>query len=425
MKLTHHRRSLVTVLICVAPLMSAMAAWAQPALVGHEFRVNQSRESQQLAPLAAFGSSDNCLIVWESDIKGILGRFYAASGKPASTEITLVANRQLPTIPARGEVLLRKHPAVVFLPGGEFLLFWTEERDSLSIDQFYEDRHILEQSVRGQRFSASGKPLEASFAVSQPGTGFQRRPHAVLAKDNVMVVWESAEGWRTSLSVSGRLLTRRGQTRSAVVRLDAGQGSSVRDIVLASNAAGELLAVWEMSREGDFEVVARPLDRNGAVSGPELVPYASSVGRQRRPAVVATRGGDFLVAWQGWLPGGGSHYGIFGQLVSPAGVAVGAERQLATGVGEDQIAPALALLPSGNAIATWLDWVGATPIGVYAVVVDETGLPLGPEVRVSEDKVYPQYQNAVAASSRGTIFTAWESRLDRGRGIAARRLTAP
>ncbi len=423
MKLKHHRRSLVTVLICIAPLMSAIAASAQPALVGHEFRVNQSRESQQLAPLAAFGSSDNCLIVWESDIKGILGRFYAASGKPASAEITLVANQQVP-IPSRGEVLLRKHPAVVFLPGGEFLLFWTEERDSLSIDHFYEDRHILEQSVRGQRFSASGKPVEASFAVSQPGTGFQRRPHAVLSKDDVMVVWESAEGWRTSVAVSGRLLSRRGQPRGPAERLDTGQGSSVRDLVLASNAGGEMLAVWEMSREGDFEVVARPLDRNGAVSGPELVPHASSAGRQRRPAVVATRGGDFLVAWQGWLPGGGSRYAIFGQLVSPAGVAVGAERQLATGVGEDQIAPALALLPSGNVIATWLDWVGATPIGLYAVVVDETGLPLGPEVRVSEDKLYPQYQNAVAASPRGTIFTAWESRLDRGRGIAARRLLA-
>ena len=113
-----------------------------------------------------------------------------------SAEITLVANRQLPTIPARGEVLLRKHPAVVFLPGGDFLLFWTEERDSLSIDHFYEDRHILEQSVRGQRFSPSGSQVEASFAVSQPGTGFQRRPHAVLSKDNVMVVWGGAEGWR-------------------------------------------------------------------------------------------------------------------------------------------------------------------------------------------------------------------------------------
>jgi hypothetical protein len=425
MKLTHPRRSLITALVCVAPLISAIAASAQPALVGHEFRVNQSRESLQLAPVAAFGSADNCLIVWESDIKGILGRFYASNGRPTSAEITLVANRQLPTIPARGEVLLRKHPAVVFLPGGEFLLFWTEELDSLSIDHFYEDRHILEQSVRGQRFSAAGKPVEASFAVSPPGAGFQRRPHAVLSKDSVIVVWEGAEGWRTSLTVSARLLSRRGQARSAAVRLDAGQGLHVRDVVLASNTAGDVLAVWETTtRDGDFEVVARPLDRNGTVAGPELVASASSVGRQRRPAVIATLGGDFLVAWQSWLPGG-QRYRIFGQLVSPAGVAVGSERQLSTGVGEDQIAPALALLPSGDVIATWLDWVGATPIGIYAVVVDDTGLPLGPEVRVSEDRVYPQYQNAVAASPRGTIFAAWESRLDRGRGIAARRLAAP
>src|SRR5688572_9028871 len=105
----------------------AVPGWAQPDLIGDEFRVNQYGKGRPLKPMAAFGPSGNSLIVWEHDNLGIAGRFFDRDGVPASAELLLVANANLPTIPARGEVTLRKDPALLYLPNGEFLLVWTEE----------------------------------------------------------------------------------------------------------------------------------------------------------------------------------------------------------------------------------------------------------------------------------------------------------
>jgi hypothetical protein len=408
----------------VAPLLLvtfSVPGWAQPRLVGKEFQVNQNREHRQVAPVTAFSPFGHALIVWENSIHGLLGRFYDRSGNPVSKEILLVANKRLPTIPASGEVLIRKEPAFVFLPNGELLLFWTEEKDDLVIDHFYEKRTILDQDVRGQRFSAEGAPLGASFLVSPATGGFQRRPKAVLRSGGVMVVWEEGATWRDSLSVHGRFLTRRGLPQGGVIRIDSVQASEIRNLAIAANASGEALVAWEADHGTDPNVVALFFDRDGAARGTEIVAHASRVGRQRRPAVLATQKGDFLVAWQSYLTGGSVH-GIFGQLYSSAGARVGSEHQFSHGVGEVQISPALALLPSGNIVVTWMDWINTTPIGVFAVLIDRAGNRLGDEIKISQARVVPQYQTSVAAHAHGEIVAVWEGLLNRGWSIAARRL---
>ncbi len=411
--------------LIAASLLLALAvpAWAQPVLVGKEFQVNQNTQNRHLAPVAAFNPAGQWLMVWEHGLDGLLGRLYDRNGEPLTKQLTLVANNRLPTIPAQGEVMVRKDPALVHLPNGEFLLFWTEERDYLVLDHFYEDRTILEQDIRGQRFSANGAPLGASFLVSESPLGFQRRPKAALKSGGVMVVWEGATGWKDSLTVHGRFLTRRGTPRGDEFRVDSGQATEVRSLALAGNAAGEALVVWEADQGGNPNVLARFYDKDGAATGAEAVVHASTVGRQRRPAVVATHDGDFLVAWQSFVPNTDIH-GISGQLYSSAGSRVGSERQFSEGVGEVQISPALALLPSGNIIVTWMDWIETWPIGLYGVVVDRAGNRLANEIKISEGRLYPQYKNSVAANAHGEIVTVWEGVIKRNGAIAGRRLRA-
>ncbi len=409
--------------LTAAALLFTVSApgWAQPQLVGKEFQVNQNLQNRQNAPVTAASPAGHSLIVWENSIHGILGRFYDRTGKPLSEEIILVANKRLPAIPAQGEVLIRKEPAFVFLPNGELLLFWTEEKDHLVLDHFYENRTILDQDVRGQRFSATGAPLGASFRVSPPSDGFQRRPKAVLKSGGVMVVWEEGAGWRDSLSVHGRFLTRRGLPQGGQFRIDSGQASEIRSLAMASNASGEALVAWEADLGSDPDIVARFFGRDGAARGAEIVANPSTPGRQRRPAVLATLDGDFLVAWQSFLSGASIH-GIFGQLYSSAGARVGSERQLSQGVGEVQISPALALLPSGKMVVTWMDWINTTPIGIYAAVIDRAGNRLGGEIKISQARVAPQYRISVAANAQGEIVAAWEGILNRGWSIAAQRM---
>jgi hypothetical protein len=402
-------------------LACSVPGWAQPELVGEEFQVNQNTTSRQLQPVATFHASGKAVIVWENDIHGILGRFYDRKGS-VSGEITLVANKNLPGIPAKGEVLVRKDPSVVQLPNGEFLLFWTEEKDFLTLDHFYENRKVLDQDILGQRFDANGAPLGERFQVSSAATGFQRRPKAALKAGGVVVIWESGKDTKNSASVQGRLLTRRGRPDGDEFRVDSGKTPEIWNTALAANAAGDFLATWESIDADGPGVAARLYDMTGKALGAELVVNARTAGRQRRPAVIATQTNDFLVAWQGFQDD--AFHGIYGQLLSKTGARIGGEVQIGHGTGDVQISPALALLPSGEIVAAWMDWVNTWPVGAYAVILDSTGHPVGDEVLVSQEKLYPQYRISVAASASGDILMTWEGRIARGRAIAARRLEA-
>lgn len=402
-------------------LTCSVPGWAQPELVGEEFQVNQNKDSRQLQPVATFSASGKAVIVWENDIRGILGRFYDRNGA-LTGEITLVANRNLPGIPANGEVLVRKDPAVVPLPNGELLVFWTEEKDFLSIDHFYENRRLLDQDVMGQRFDASGAPLGERILINSGTAGYQHRPKAALKAGGVVVVWESSQDGRNSASVQGRLLTRRGKPAGDEFRVDSGRVPEIWNTALAANAAGDFLVTWESTDADGPGVAARLFDLNGQALGGEIAVNARTTGRQRRPAVIATQSGDFLVAWQGFQAN--AYHGIYGQLLSRAGARIGNEVQIGRGTGDVQIAPALALLPSGGIVAVWMDWVNTWPIGAYAVTLDSGGRPTGPEVQVSQERLFPQYRISVAATAGGEVLTTWEGRLSRGRAIAARRLLA-
>jgi len=331
----------------------------------------------------------------------------------------------MPGLPSSGRVMVRKEPALAYLPGGEFLVLWTEERDFLVLDHFYERREILEQDIYGQRFSDQGAPLGQRFRVNAKVTHFQRRPRIAVRAGEVVAVWEQADKLRhrDSSAVYGRLLTRRGVPTSGELRIDAGQSPEIWNATVAANAAGDFLVAWESGDVQSPDVLARLYERDGTPLGAAFVANPSTPGRQRRPAVLATRDGDFLVAWQSYVKDTPIH-GIKGQFYSAAGARIGSEIQISKGAGQVQIAPALALLPSGNIVVAWMDWVGSWPIGAYAVVIDDTGVPLGAEVLMSQERLYPQYQISVAANAHGEILAAWESRLLRERAIAARRLLA-
>lgn len=403
-------------------LASSVPGWAQPDLVGEEFKVNQNTTSRQLQPVATFHASGKAAIIWENDIHGILGRFYDRNGA-ASAELTLVANKNLPGIPAKGEVLVRKDPAVVQLPNGEILLFWTEERDYLVLDHFYENRKVLDQDIMGQRFDAAGAPLGERFQVNAATDGFQRRPKAALKPGGLVVIWESGKDATNSRSVQGRLLTRRGKADGDEFRVDSGRVPEIWNTALAANAAGDFLATWETTDADGPGVAARLYDMSGKAMGAEFGVNAATAGRQRRPAAIATQNGDFLVAWQGFKDA--TFHGIYGQLLSSkTGARIGGQVQIGHGTGDVQISPALALLPSGEIVAAWMDWVNTWPVGAYAVILDSTGRPAGDEVLVSQEKLFPQYRISVAASASGEILVTWEGRLARGRAIAARRLQA-
>lgn len=417
-------RKLVKGLAAFAILvLAALPGLAQPAAVGGEIKVSGDSGSQHLRPAVAFSPAGNSMVVWENFRHGLMARAYGRDGAPLTDELVLVANRNLPGIPDAGEVVLRRDPAALFLPGGELLVFWTEERQHLVLDHFYETRETIDQEVMGQRFTPFGEPLGERFRVNGSAPGFQRRPQVAVKTGGLIAVWEEAAPGqvRDSVAIYGRLLTRRGAPTSEPFRVDDGSSAEVWDVDTAATAGGDFAVVWEAGPAGDTEVVARFYDLLGAPRTAPLRANSATLGRQRRPAVVGTRGGQFFVAWQSYVKGTSIH-GILGQLFGADGSRQGGEVEISHGTGEVQISPALALLPSGDIVVAWMDWIETVPQGVFAAVLDARGQLLGGEVKISQERIYPQYRLGIGAGTDGALVV-WEGReARRQQVISGRRL---
>jgi len=413
------------------PVLAA-PAFAGPRPVGPEFRVNLTSEFKQLNPQAAYNNAGQALVVWENPQHGIRGIYYNSNGQPVGAEMSLVPNQTLGAIPARGDVVSRKEPALALLPNGEFFLFWTEERAFLSVDYFIEDRDIHDRDILGQRFSPLGTPVGERFKVNTTDVGFQAAPKAIVRNGgDMIVIWGSDDRQRGIGEGDGfyaQIVSRAGRLLGNEIKIATLRDAAIKAISLAADAQGDFIVTWESCcLDGDnLGVVARLYDKTGAPRGGEFVVNTDRVGRQRRPAVAADRSGKgFLVTWQGFVESPVELQSrIFGQFVGSAGNLVGPQFKISTGTFEDvQISPSVALLPSGNFLVTWMSWIKSSPIGVLGVEVDATGNLVGREFAVSTGKIYPQYRTALAVSKSGEAFSAWQAADGRRKmSIVGRRL---
>jgi hypothetical protein len=400
--------------------------------VGTEFRVNRVTDFKQVNPVAAF-IGDKALVVWENPQYGLRGIFYGTDGSDVSgsAELALVPNKTLGAIPAHGEVISRKEPAIAVLPAGDFLLFWTEETADLSVDYFWENRVILERDIMGQRFDATGAPVGGSFRVNSTTAGFQTLPRvAVRNGGEAVVVWMSDDRDDRSTKgdgIFGQVVTRNGRLVGNELRIDTVPGTYVFNPAVAADKQGNFMVAWEACCDvgNDLGVKARLFDRTGTPRGGEMVVNAAvQAGRQRRPDVTLDSAGNFLVTWQGFLQAPQPLLTrIFGQFVSPAGRLLGAQFQISKTGGEDiHIAPAAALLPSGGFLVTWMSWIGTSPIGVRGVEIDAQGRLAAQELLISTGKIFPQYHNAVAVGPDGDAFVSWQGVANHRSSIVARQL---
>lgn len=404
------------------------AALADPRPLGGEIRVNGNAESKQRNPVAAMAPSGRSLVVWENDKLGLRGRFFNRDGSPAGGEIGLVANQRLSGIPAQGEEVLRKDAAIAFLPSGEFLLAWTDERAYVRVDIFIEDRLLLDRDVSIQRFTAAGVPTGPASRVNAVADGFQSQPK-IVNRNNFpsVVVWQSDDRSANSAAGDGifaHLVTKAtGRPFGDDFRVSTGGGANPAAAALAN---GDFLVTWEAFDGDSLGVYARAFYRDTQAVNPpsnyrEVRLNEKPAGLQRRPAVVASGANDYLVIWQSQddlLPKG-AH--IAGRSVSQTGDANGRSFGITRGVGPTQISPSIAKVKGNSFLVTWLDWNDVYPIGVFAALVDDQGRVRSSEVKLSDQQIGAHFRTSIAADET-SILIPWEGYLNRLQGITARRV---
>ncbi|MGH9362694.1 MAG: hypothetical protein ACRD2T_12335, partial [Thermoanaerobaculia bacterium] len=211
------------------PLLAALAvpAGAEVHLLGGEFRVNRTTDFRQQNPVAAFAPSGAALVVWENDQTGLRGQFQRLDGTPIGAQLTLVANDGLNGA-REATVRYRRDSAVAFLPGGHFLLAWTEEHADLRSSPFIETREVHDHDVYIQRFDAAGAPAGQRQRVNATVAGSQTWPKlALLSNGQAVVVWKNAVGTGSmgTGTLVARLVNAAGRPLGTEIEVSADAGS--------------------------------------------------------------------------------------------------------------------------------------------------------------------------------------------------------
>jgi hypothetical protein len=393
-------------------LLPATAAptLAQPRPVGSEFSVNGNTESKQRNPAAAFNAAGSALVVWENDKNGLRGRFYGRDGAPLTDELGLVANRKLTTIPSQGIELIRKDPTVAFLPSGEVLLAWTEERDDVSVDLFIEHRTVLDRDVLAQKFTAAGVAEGAPVRLNTTTAGFQSVPKILVRNGNdAVVVWQSDDQTLASTGdgIYGRLVRpSTGQPSSAEIKLSSsGLASSA---AIAGSPNGSFAVAWYAADADTLGVFVRLFGKGASPQGAEFRVNTTVAGQQVRPAITADPNtGGFLAVWQGQA-GSISVSHIYGQFVGAGGNLIGPEFRVVQGVAKAQISPSVACVAGNHFLVTWLDYQDWFPVGLFAVETDKLGRAVGDEVKINTQGIGSQSRTSIAVSPQGGVLLPWE-----------------
>jgi hypothetical protein len=189
-------------------------------------------------------------------------------------------------------------PQVAMDRDGDFVIVWqTDDEDGSQI------------GVSAQRFTRGGARAGAEFQVNQFTKYDQQYPKVAMDADgDFVVVYEGYDGRDgPGFDVYARRYAASGAAKGDEFRVNTG---SAGNIGVGMAAGGDFMVTFAKSDGPASDVYARGYTAGG-VAGAELRVNTTTAGSQGNAVVAADADGDFVVVWQGNGPGDDS--GIFAQ----------------------------------------------------------------------------------------------------------------
>jgi hypothetical protein len=282
---------------------------------------------------------------------------------------------------------------------GQFVVVWAENTNCF-----------------GQRFDAAAVPLGEEFPVAGACVG--GAAVTSLAPGGFVTVGISYNG--VTFPLSGQLFPESGPGVFFVPNTYA--SGKKADVRLASDAAGNFVAVWSSTLEdGDgYGVFARRYLYSGEPAGflPEFRVNSTTTGNQFAASVARDAAGDFVIVWES-APHSGCCAQVMGQRYDLFGTPQGGEFLADNRADVGSYLPDVASDTSGNFVVVWTGYneYGNLSYNVHGQRYSSSGAPLGGVFRVNT------YTVSVAGRPRVThpdadFVVVWQELQADGSGYA-------
>ena len=407
-------------------LLAAFGATLATAVsrFGNELRVSVNDTPRQRYPVAVLDGQGGALVVWANTRLGVIGRRVSLDNPgTGGSEMRLLANTNLSSIPGEGVVLAHKEPALLQEADGSFWVFWTRERAYLKSVPFHETRTVLQQDIRARHFDRQGQGLGDTIIVGEGAPGLQSKPRVARTSTGMIaVVWQSDDqvaGSTAGDGVFARILNASGSPLGAAFRVNPADQAGGNPALAADND-GRVLIAWDATDGSKNGVYSRLYSAQGRSLGDTQRVNTTTAGRQEHPTV-ANLGREFLVLWHG-ATGERLRTRIYGQRLDSAGARIGGEIPISFGALEYEYDPAVVATPNGTYFAAWMLWDSSFPRALRGRELAADGSLLGIEINVNTFRMDAQYRSSLAVDTNDGILAVWEGFWNRHAGISAQRI---
>ena len=259
--------------------------------------------------------------------------------------------------------------------------------------------------------------LGSEFRINTYTANNQANPSVSgLSNGNFVVTWQSAGQDGSVNGIYGQLYSATGTKVGNELQINTITYNQQFNSAVTGLTNGGFVVTWQSyGHDGDNNgIYGRLYSATGAPLNSEFLINTYTTGEQNLPAVAGLTNGQFVVTWQS-LGQDGSYYGTYGQLYSATGAKVGNEFRVNTHTASDQNLPSVTGLSNGRFVVTWSsEGQDGSGRGIYGQLYSASGTALGNEFRLNTYTANQQDQASVAGLSNGHFVAAWQSNLQDG-----------
>lgn len=268
--------SILLVWSCLVPGAAQLCAQAVP--IGGEFAVSQSTTQCLITPDVAVAPDGRFVVTWNNIQRDELFiRRYDADASPLAGAEMIVSGTDVDL------------PRIGMDAAGEFVISWDTTGPQGN-----------ESSVR--RFDSAGTPLGSAFSPGAAGQNASLTTVAVADGGEFVVAWRETSG--ANSTVKARRVASDGSFLGSEFTVSpSGAGRLTLDAAIEPDG-DHFMVAWE---DGDpiADVVAKRFASDGTAVGGEFVVNAYTTSDQLDARIAMAASGEFVIAWEGDVPGDG------------------------------------------------------------------------------------------------------------------------